>query len=341
MEVKVADFKDHYVTLGLERNATQDVVKRAYRKLARKFHPDVSKEPDAEARFKEVAQAHEALIDPERRAAYDAQAMRHARGEGEFAPADGGGTDGGFDPGFDFSRAGRASRSNGGAADGEFDDFFSSLFGQEAARDRGRAGGRHGDFRAGRQASGGDHHAKVEIDLEDSYHGAQRSITWRMPAFDAHGQVGLTERRLEVNIPRGMRQGQHLRLAGQGDPGHDGVPAGDLYLEITLRPHRLYRVDGRDVFVDLPITPWEAALGAEVTAPTPEGPVQLTIPAGSTAGRKLRLKGKGVPGKPAGDLYAVLVIALPPAVSDTARAAYAALASASADFNPRAALESP
>jgi curved DNA-binding protein len=311
------EFKEYYATLGVPRTATQDEIKRAYRKLARKFHPDVSKEPDAEARFKEVAEAHEALIDAERRAAYDDISQRHARGQ-PFEPPPG------WESGYEFSGRGNAG---GGAADGtDFSDFFGSLFG--------RAG-----HRGSAQMPGGDHHAKVIVDLEDSYRGAQRSVSLRVPVVDAQGRGTVQQRQLDVNIPRGVREGQSLRLAGQGGAGHGGAAAGDLYLEIEFRPHRLFRVDDRDVYVDLPVAPWEAALGAVVTAPTPSGPVQLTIPAGSTPGRKLRLKGKGLPSAPPGDLYAVLVIALPPAVSAQDKEAYGALARAFPGYDPRTALE--
>jgi curved DNA-binding protein len=313
------EFKDYYATLGVERGATQDEIKRAYRKLARKYHPDVSKEPNAEAHFKEVAEAHEALIDPERRAAYDEIGRRHERGQ-PFEPPPG------WDSGFEFSGRGADA---GEAAD--FSDFFSSLFGRT-----GRGGpGAHG--RANRQAPGGDHHAKVVIELADAYRGAARTISLRVPVQDAHGQVTMQTRQLEVNIPKGVREGQHLRLVGQGGPGQGGAPAGDLYLEIALRPDARFRVDGRDVHFDLPVAPWEAALGASVSAPTPEGEVQLTIPPGSRQGSRLRLRGRGLPGTPPGDLYAVLAIALPPAHGIGAQAAYEAFASACHDFDPRSA----
>jgi len=310
------EFKDYYATLGVERSATQDDIKRAYRKLARKYHPDVSKEANAEARFKEVAEAYEALNDPEKRAAYDDVGRRHERGQ-DFTPPPG------WDSGFEFS--GR----DAGAAEGmDFSDFFESLFGRHA---RGHA---HGPS----PAAGGDHHAKVQIDIEDAYRGARRTISLRVPVVDAQGQVALKERQLEVNIPKGVREGQHLRLAGQGGVGQGG-PAGDLYLEIAFRPHPHFRIDGRDVYVNLPIAPWEAALGAAVTAPTPEGSVQLTIPPASSSGRRLRLKGRGLPGNPPGDLYAVLDVKAPPAESSAAKEAYAALARAFPHFNPRSALE--
>ena len=323
------EFKDYYATLGVARTATQDEVKRAYRKLARKYHPDVSKEPDAEARFKEVAEAHEALIDAERRAAYDDIAQRRASGQ-PFEPPPG------WDSGFEYSGRGNEGMQRGQQAE-DFSDFFESLFGR-ASRDR--SGGESARRATGAMPmQGEDHHAKVLIDLQDSYRGAQRTISLRMPVFDTSGHATMQERQLEVNIPKGVRQGQHLRLSGQGAVGHGGAEAGDLYLEIQFRPHALFRVDGRDILFDLPITPWEAALGATVTAPTPEGAVQLGIPPGSSQGRKLRLKGMGLPGKEPGDLYAVLLISLPPSGSQPAKDAYEALGRAFADYNPRTALE--
>jgi curved DNA-binding protein len=183
-------------------------------------------------------------------------------------------------------------------------------------------------------ARGQDHHAKVLIDLADAYRGAQRSISLRVPELDEQGHVATRERRIDVSIPKGIRAGQHLRLAGQGEPGLGEGPSGDLYLEIGFNPDPQFRVDGRDVFLDLPLAPWEAALGCSLTLPTIEGSVQLAVPAGSAAGRRLRLKGKGIPGNPPGDLYAVLTIVLPPAVSDSEKEAYRAMAKAF-DFNAR------
>lgn len=298
-------FKDYYETLGVPRAATQDEVKRAYRKLARKYHPDVSKLADTDARFKELGEAYAVLKDPEKRAAYDQISSRQQAGQ-DFQPPPG------WDAGFEFS--GR-----------EHSDFFEALFGHQAGS------GRH----AHRPATGLDHHAKVLIDLADAYHGAQRSISLRIPVLDAQGRGTLQERTLDVGIPKGIRAGQHLRLSAQGSPGLDGAAAGDLYLEIAFNPDPLFRIDGRDVYLDLPLAPWEAALGATVSASTPVGPVQLTIPPGSVANRQLRLKARGIPGTPPGDLFAVLSIALPPADSDSARDAYKAMATAF-DFNPRA-----
>lgn len=309
-------FKDYYETFGLPRSATQDEIKRAYRKLARKYHPDVSKEPDAEARFKELGEAYAVLKDPEKRAAYDQVGSQWQAGQ-DFQPPPG------WDAGFEF--AGR----DAGTGDGtDYSDFFEALFGHQVR------GGR-GAQRPGMHARGQDHHAKVMIDLADAYRGAQRSISLRVPELDGQGHVALRERRIDVSIPKGIRAGQHLRLVGQGEPGLGEGPPGDLYLEIGFNPDPQFRVDGRDVFLDLPLAPWEAALGCSLTLPTVEGSVQLAVPAGSAAGRRLRLKGMGIPGNPPGDLYAVLTIALPPAVSDSEKEAYRAMAKAF-DFNARA-----
>lgn len=306
-------FKDYYEVFGVPRDATQDDIKRAYRKLARKFHPDVSKDADADVRFKELGEAYAVLKDPEKRAAYDQVGSQWKAGQ-DFQPPPG------WDAGFEFS-----GRDFGSDNDPTHSDFFEALFGRQA---RGRQ-------RPGMHARGRDHHAKVLIDLEDTYHGAQRSISLRMPVPDEHGRIVLRERKLDVRIPKGIRAGQHLRLAGQGEPGVGEGPSGDLFLEIEFKPHAQFRVVGLDVYLDLPLAPWEAALGCSLTVPTPEGSVQLTIPAGSAAGRQLRLKGKGIPGKAPGDLYAVLTIVLPPAVSENEQAAYRAMAEAF-DFNARA-----
>ena len=326
------EFKDYYATLGVDPAAPQDEIKRAYRKLARKYHPDVSKEPDAEARFKEVAEAHEAVSDPERRAAYDDVARRQASGQ-PFEPPPG------WDSGYEFSGRGGPGANGAAGSDADFSNFFESLFGHGIGRSRGGAEGMRRQAAGPGPMQGSDHHAKITLDLLDSYRGALRAMTLRMPIIDAQGHATLKEHQLEVNIPKGVRQGQHLRLQGQGAAGHGGAPAGDLYLEIAIAPHSVFRLDGADVYFDLPVAPWEASLGATVQAPTPEGTVQLTIPAGSTQGRKLRLKGRGLPGKQPGDLYAVLAIAVPTSPSDPEQAAWRALALAYPDFNPRAALE--
>ncbi|HEC16879.1 MAG TPA: J domain-containing protein [Sedimenticola sp.] len=311
------EFKDYYQIMGVKRDATQDEIKRAYRKLARKYHPDVSKEPDAEAKFKEVGEAYEVLKDPEKRAAYDQLGANWKAGQ-DFRPPPG------WDQGFEFHGGGFTGADAAG-----FSDFFESLFGRGFAR-----GGRvHTEF----HARGEDIHARVLIDLEDAYRGATRALTLKHTELGADGRPRVKERTLNVRIPKGVHQGQHIRLAGQGGAGVGKGEAGDLYLEVEFRPHPFYHVEGRDVFLDLPVAPWEAALGATVQAPTPTGPVDLKIPAGSAAGRKLRLKGRGIPGKPPGDFYAVLQIALPPAETEAARAAYRDFEKA-LPFNPRARL---
>jgi curved DNA-binding protein len=309
------EFKDYYQIMGVKRDATQDEIKRAYRKLARKYHPDVSKEPDAEVRFKEVGEAYEVLKDPEKRAAYDQLGANWKAGQDFRPPPD-------WDAGFEF---------HGGGFSGDdasrFSDFFESLFGHGFAT----GGGVH----AGYHAHGEDAHAKVLIDLEDAYHGATRTLTLQHTELGADGRPQVKQRTLNARIPRGVRQGQFIRLAGQGGAGMGKGKAGDLYLEVEFRTHPFYHVEGRDVFLDLPVAPWEAALGATVKVPTPTGAVDLKIPAGSTGGRKLRLKGRGIPGATPGDFYVVLQIALPPAESAAAKTAYREMEQA-LKFNPRA-----
>jgi curved DNA-binding protein len=310
------EFKDYYQVLGVKREATQDEIKRAYRKLARKYHPDVSKEPDAESQFKEVGEAYEVLKDPEKRAAYDDLGANWQAGQEFRPPPD-------WDAGFEFTGGGFT-----GADASAFSDFFDSLFGNDF---------RQQPHSRSFHARGEDHHAKVIIDLEDAISGATQHITLRVPHVDDQGRVATSERTLKVKIPRGIEPGQRIRLAGQGTPGLGQAEAGDLYLEVGFRPHPIYRVDGRDLYVDLPVTPWEAALGDTIKAPTPGGVVDLKVPPGSNAGKRLRLKGRGIPGSPPGDVYMVLQVALPPANSEPARALYREMAESLA-FNPRAGL---
>jgi len=311
------EFKDYYKIMGVKRDATQDEIKRAYRKLARKYHPDVSKEPDAETRFKEVGEAYEVLKDPEKRAAYDQLGANWKAGQDFRPPPD-------WDQGFEFHGGGFT-----GADAEQFSDFFENLFG------RGGFGGgytrrTHREF----HARGEDTYAKVLIDLEDAYQGATRTLTLKATELSPDGRPQLRERSLNIRIPKGVHQGQHIRLAKQGSPGIGKGEAGDLYLEVEFRPHPIFKVEGKDVYLDLPVAPWEAALGATVKVPTPSGTVDLKIPANSSAGRKLRLKGRGIPSKQPGDLYVVLQIALPKADSDAAKQAYRAFEKAT-EFNPR------
>ncbi len=320
------EFRDYYETLGVARDATQDDIKRAYRKLARKYHPDVSKEKDADEQFKALGEAYEVLKDPEKRAAYDQLGANWQGGQEFNAPPD-------WDAGFEFSGGGF---TQGGFTQGDgqaFSDFFETLFGQS-----GHASG--GRYRAGAQyqrPQGGDHHAKIMVELEDSLNGATRAITLHVPQVDAKGHVGTRERVLNVKIPKGIAPGQSIRLAGQGDPGLGGGPAGDLYLEVEFKPHPTYRLEGSDIYLELPLAPWEAALGASVKVPTPSGVVDMKIPAGSAEGKKLRLKNRGLPAKQAGDLYVVLKIVWPRADNPAAEKLYREMERELA-FNPRAKL---
>jgi len=326
------EYKDYYAILGVPRTATQDEIKKAARKLARKYHPDVSQEPDAEARFKEIGEAKEVLEDPEKRAAYDQMGSNWQQGQSFEPPPN---WNAGFefrgrgDPGADFGGFGQGSHGFGEGFD--HSDFFESLFGQQQGR-RAHRSQRTPDM------PGQDHHAKVLIDIRDAYTGAKRSIALKVPTVDDSGHVVLKERVLELTIPKGIRAGQHLRLAGQGEPGMGAGKPGDLFLEIEFNPDPLFRVEERDVYITLPLAPWELALGAAVRLPTPDGEISVNVPTGSKVGGKLRLKGKGIPAAGgngvAGDLYALLEVVVPPAKTDAERAAYKAMAEAF-DFNPR------
>lgn len=296
-------YKDYYKVMGIARDASQDEVKRAYRKLARKYHPDVSKEKDAEEKFKELQEAHEVLKDPEKRAAYDQLGADWRPGQDFRPPPDWG-------QGFEFSRGRR-----GAAEPGEFSDFFAELFGDRSPF--GHAGGRGGAGTGGGRgrsyaSAGQDHSARVEIDLEDAYRGATRDIELRAPEVTADGHVVVKPRTLRVTIPAGVVEGQQIRLAGQGSPGVGGGPSGNLLLEVAFRPHPRFRVEGRDVTLTLPVAPWEAMLGETVAVPTLGGPVDMKVPAGARSGQRLRLRGRGLPGPTAGDQYVELAIVLPP-----------------------------
>lgn len=308
------EFKDYYQVLGVERTASEGDIKKAFRRLARKNHPDINKEAGAAERMQALNEAHEVLRDPEKRAAYD-RVGRAAQAGQPFQPPPG------WDSGFEFS--GGPGEPGDGA---DHSAFFESLFG--AAR---RA--------APRARRGQDHHAKIVVPLEDAFRGATRELTLHSPELGASGQMVLKERRLQVAVPKGIRAGQQIRLAGQGSVGLGEGPPGDLYLEIEFAPHEQWRVDGRDLHFTLRVAPWEAALGAAVKVPTPDGLVEMNVPAGSQGGRRLRLRGRGIPGNTPstapGDFYVVLELVLPPAKEEKARAAYRQMAIDLA-FDPRA-----
>ena len=310
------EFKDYYQIMGVPRDATAETIKRAYRQLARKIHPDVSKAPDAERRFKELGEAYEVLKDPEKRGAYDRLGANWKAGQ-EFSPPPE------WDAGIEFSGGGFGA---GGVAD--FSYFFEALYGR---RSRPRRRGR-----AAFDGQGEDRHARVMIDVEDAYAGPTLAMTLEVPELDSQGRTSTRERKLSVKIPRGVGAGQQIRLAGQGGPGMGQGKPGDLYLEIEFRPQSRYRVEQHDVFLDLAVAPWEAALGAAVKVGTPSGVVELKLPAGSAEGGKLRLKGQGIPASTPGDLYVVLHIVLPPADTAAAKAAYQYMAEQFGAFDPRA-----
>ena len=309
------EFKDYYKTLGVSRDATAEEIKKAYRRLARKYHPDVSKETDAEQKMKEVNEANAVLSDPEKRAAYDQLGQGRGFQPGsDFQPPPG------WDAGFEF----RGQGSNGAQA-ADFSDFFAELFGKQMG-----AGARQ----AHQRMRGEDHHAKIMLDLEDTYHGATRSLTLRMPKLDSQGHTVLADHMLNVRIPKGVHGGQVIRLAGQGGSGHSGEAAGDLFLEVHFKPHNRYRIENKDIYATLPVAPWEAALGATVKIPVPDGQVEVRVPENSQSGRKLRLKGRGIPAATPGDLYLVLEVVLPPATTPKEREFYQTMAQELA-FNPR------
>lgn len=302
------EFKDYYDALGVKAGASDDEIKAAYRKLARKYHPDKNKAAGAEEKFKSISEAYEVLHDKQKRTAYDNLRAGGYRGGDQFRPPPGWQQQ--APGGFEF-------RDFGGGGDaGGFSDFFESLFG-------GRAGGaraQRGPLR------GSDVRAGVEIDLRTAYAGGRQRLGLR-------GASG--ERTLEVNIPAGILPGKVIRLGGQGEPGYNGGPAGDLLLEVLVREDPQFKLHGSDIEVEVPVSPWEAALGAKVPVPTLGGTVELQVPAGSRSGRKLRLKGRGMPGHAPGDQIVTLSIQIPPARDDKARAAYQAFEQAFAGFDPR------
>lgn len=302
-----AAVRDYYDILGVSRSASGDDIKKAYRRLARKYHPDVSKEPDAELRFKEMKEAYDVLRDPEKRAAYD-----------QFGHDWQQGPDPGFAPGREYG-----APFGGMSFDGAepFGDIFDRVFGRGGS---GRSGFEHG-FSTGPR--GGDNlHAKIPLTLEEAYRGGTRRVTLDVPSSGPDGRRIVTTRTLNVRIPKGVSAGQKIRLADQGSAGTvRGSARGDLYLEVDILPHRHFRLEGRDIHVDVPVAPWEAALGRTVKVPTLGGDVDLKIPAGSSSGKQLRLKGRGFPGTPPGDQYVHLQLVLPRETGSDARRHYEAL----------------
>ena len=320
-------YKDYYQILGVAREASEADIKKAYRRLARKYHPDVSKEKNAEEKFKEVAEAYEVLKDADKRAAYDQMGF-YQPGQ-EFRPPP--------DWGERFGAGGGSAGGFAGFQDlGDIDlaDLLAGLGGRASGFGRRGAGaGMHG-----MQMPGQDAEVTVYVTLEDLLRGVEVEIPLTYTEVDTRGRLQRTTRTTKVRVPKGATDGQRLRVAGKGAPGSGGAPAGDLYLNISLRPHSLYRASGHDLYLEVPVTPWEAALGGSIDVPTPEGRVSLKVPAGSRAGQKLRVRGRGLPrpkgGEP-GDLYAVLQIVTPSVLDEREKELYRQLAAASS-FNPRA-----
>ncbi|MFV0438947.1 MAG: DnaJ C-terminal domain-containing protein [Desulfopila sp.] len=317
------EYKDYYKILGVEKDADQQAIKRAYRKLARKYHPDVNKNPEAEQQFKEIGEAYEVLKDTEKRTAYDQFGNDWQRGQ-DFKPP----------PGWEFrTGAGAAEGGQAAGANHDFSDFFEALFGQrgrqQASRDE------YAFFGMGGEDRGRDIRATLTITLEESFAGAKKAISLTR-AVEEDGQLRPRQSSLQVSIPKGILEGQQIRLEGQGDVAIRGGRRGDLFLEVVFAPHPLFTVKDRDVTMTLPVTPWEAALGAQLQVPTLGGTVTLKLPAGSQTGKRLRLKGKGLSTRDkSGDQYVVVAIHIPQPTDEKQRQLYEAMAESMA-FNPRA-----
>ena len=324
------DYKDYYKILGVDKNASADDIKKAYRKLARKYHPDISKEKDAAARMAEINEANTVLSDADKRSAYDAMGS-----EAQFAQRAGAQGQGGFRPPPDWDQQGFHSSGHGNSAgDADFSDFFSQMFGQgaRARRSQSSASSQSG---AMPDMRGQDQHASIELDLEDSYKGAMRSLHLRSTVLDEQGMPSYKNKELQVSIPKGVREGQMIRLAGQGNPGLGKGAAGDLLLEVHFRSDPRWWSEGKDVYQRVPLAPWEAELGGPVPFKTLAGELEVTVPAGYRSGRKLRVKGKGLPASVPGDLYLVLDVVFPPAATPEQKQAYAEFAKAFPGFDAR------
>jgi curved DNA-binding protein len=312
-------YKDYYAILGVKRDASADEIKTAYRRLARKYHPDVSKEKNAEEKFKEMGEAYETLKDAEKRAAYD-QLGSHAPGQD-------------FRPPPDWGREFAQGQGQGGFDDIDLSDLFAGLAGRQAR------GGMGGGRRADRPLAGSDYEAVVRLSFDQAFNGAEIDLELSALEWAPDGGMRRVPHRVKTRIPKGVTDGEKLRVPGKGGKGANGGPDGDLYLDIEVEAHPLYRVAGLDIFVDLPVAPWEAVLGTSVNLPTPGGAVSLKVPPGTRAGQQLRLTGRGMArGGSAGNLFAIVRVEVPTVVDDRQRALFEQLAQAS-NFNPRAQLD--
>ena len=317
------EFKDYYDILGVSPDDDKKAIKTAYRRLARKYHPDVSKEHEAEKRFKDVSEAYEVLGNDEKRAEYEQLRKYGSKGE-SFTPPPG------------WAQAGQGSAFNGG----DYSDFFESIFGggfQSASGRSSRGSTSSEDMFSSR---GQDVEIDMPVFLEDTQETKTRTIEYQLPHYGDAGRLDDIKKTLKVKIPKGVMDGERIRLKGQGGPGYGKGPAGDLYLRIKLVPHPLFDVMGSDLTVTIPITPWEAALGSTVKVPTLSGSINLKVAPESQSGQRLRAKGKGLSGKTKqGDLYVVLKVVMPEKIDSASKKLWQELADAS-DYNPRADLES-
>jgi len=316
-------FVDYYEVMGVSKDASADDIKKAYRRLARKYHPDVNSAPDAEEKFKELGEAYEVLKDPDKREEYDTLVKHGAFRGDQFTP-----------PPDWQSRAGFAEGGYTEVDPRHFSEFFDAIYGRQGGRTY--TGGRGGG--PGFSLRGEDLHARISVTLAEAYSGTTRQFSLQMSRIDENGRVVPEVKTLKANVPAGVIEGQKIRLRGQGHPGIGGGENGDLFLEIELEPDKRFAVDGRDVTLVLPVAPWEAMLGASVNVPTLGGRVKLAIPADASAGQKLRLKGKGLPGKPPGDQFVVLKIVVPKVKTDADRTLVEQMRD-QMGFDPRAELE--
>lgn len=321
--------KNYYEALGVSREATPDEIKKAYRKLARKYHPDVSKEADAEEKMQAINVAYDTLSHAEKKKEYDFN-LDHPQGYANFG--------GQSDPN-DFNGYSNQASSDPNSGFGQNSDFsgFEDLFGRFG---QGFGGGRqqqYGQRNSRQQTSfrGEDQHAKIELDIDIAYHGSTQNITLQIPSYNAYGEAEVQRKTLEVKIPKGMKEGQQIRLSKQGQAGISGGDAGDLYIEIQYKEDSRIRVEGADIYYSIDISPWEAALGQEIEVITPSGKVKVTIPKNTVYGKQLRLKDRGIPSKVPGHLYLVLNIVYPKVETEQQEKAYQHFADAFSHFNPR------
>lgn len=306
-------YQDYYEVLGVAKDASQDEIKKQYRKLARKYHPDVSDDPNAEDKFKNMKEAYEVLKDPEKRKAFDQMGKGFHNGD-PFSPP----------PDWEYETADASHHAQYNHAD--FSDFFNSIFGQQNTHQQHRQPFHH---------RGNDQHAKISVTLEEAFHGCEKHITLERQVIDPKTQqLQRKEQTLKIKIPAGVIQDQQIRLKGQGSAGLNGGEPGDLYLEIHLLPHKYYTTDKKDIYLTVPITPWEAALGKKIEIPTLGGTINLSVPTHAKSGQKVRLKGRGLPGTHPGNQYVTLLIQTPPADTDAARELYNKMAK-TMPYHPR------